>query len=365
MGNRRHRTSADKTVHFRTKIRRDQIHEGQPTLIWEQIPFRKWIFCILMNQKTFAVLMTFQRKEPSFLFQRRLFPMLLMFFIASLCLKSLRKSISSFNWPHSTLKTTWSLFIWNVADLQARTKSVPIGFPVLLKTHSLWLKATIKSLRQMFCNYISIKPTESSSFPSRVQEERSVWCQMAGRLLMRMNWTPLLQKSNRVPTIMSCFSILSHRKISSRRFLNWALENFCRLAASDANRGSSGGREGHLRAAVVVQFTRACAAYHSRVGVRASVRVSVPETPDVALWADRWNRLEYRILNKGSQRDQYNVITINRTALSNNAVTLPVLHTAPKIRTTKKGNYFFHFSAPIRSYIFWLVAGQHQLHIPV
>lgn len=72
------------------------------------------------------------------------------------------------------------------------------------------------------------------------------------------------------------------------------------FAASDANGGSSGGREGHLRAAVVVQFACARAAYHPRVGVRASVRVSVPETPDVALWADRWNRVEYRILNMGS-----------------------------------------------------------------
>lgn len=72
------------------------------------------------------------------------------------------------------------------------------------------------------------------------------------------------------------------------------------LAASDANGGSGGGREGHLRAAVVVQFARARAAYHSRVGVRASVRVSVPETPDVALWAHRWSRVEYRILNMGS-----------------------------------------------------------------
>lgn len=68
-------------------------------------------------------------------------------------------------------------------------------------------------------------------------------------------------------------------------------------AASDANWGSGGGGEGHLRAAVVVQFARARAAYHSSVGVRSSVRVSVPETPDVALGIDRWNRVESGILN--------------------------------------------------------------------
>lgn len=72
------------------------------------------------------------------------------------------------------------------------------------------------------------------------------------------------------------------------------------FAASDANGGSSGGREGHLGAAVVVQFACARAAYHPRVGVRAPVRVSVPETPDVALWAHRWKRLEDRILTMGS-----------------------------------------------------------------
>lgn len=47
MRNRRYSTSVDKTVHFSTKIRKDQIHEGQRTLIWEQIPFRKWKLNIL------------------------------------------------------------------------------------------------------------------------------------------------------------------------------------------------------------------------------------------------------------------------------------------------------------------------------
>lgn len=59
------------------------------------------------------------------------------------------------------------------------------------------------------------------------------------------------------------------------------------FAVSDANWGSTGGREGHLRAAVVVEFAHAGAAYHSTVGVRSSVCMPVPETPDVALWADR------------------------------------------------------------------------------
>lgn len=59
------------------------------------------------------------------------------------------------------------------------------------------------------------------------------------------------------------------------------------FAVSDANWGSTGGREGHLRAAVVVEFTHAGAADHSTVGVRSSICMPVPETPDVALWADR------------------------------------------------------------------------------
>lgn len=51
----------------------------------------------------------------------------------------------------------------------------------------------------------------------------------------------------------------------------------------DANWWSTGGREGHLRAAVVVEFGHPGAAHHSTVGVRSSVSLSVPETPDVAL----------------------------------------------------------------------------------
>lgn len=31
----------------------------------------------------------------------------------------------------------------------------------------------------MLCNYASIKSTENSSFPSKGQEEQSVWCQTA------------------------------------------------------------------------------------------------------------------------------------------------------------------------------------------
>lgn len=59
-----------------------------------------------------------------------------------------------------------------------------------------------------------------------------------------------------------------------------------RFAVSDANWGSTGHREGHLRAAVVVEFAHAGAAYHPAVGVRSSVCMPVPEAPDVALWAD-------------------------------------------------------------------------------
>lgn len=82
------------------------------------------------------------------------------------------------------------------------------------------------------------------------------------------------------------------------------------LAASNANWGSGGGCEGHLRAAVVVQLARVCAAYHPSVRVRSSVRVPVPETPDVALWADRWNRVESGILNVHPQCDRFNVVLL-------------------------------------------------------
>lgn len=58
------------------------------------------------------------------------------------------------------------------------------------------------------------------------------------------------------------------------------------FAVSDANWGPAGDREGHLRAAVVVEFAHPGAA-HPTVGVRSSVCLSVPETPDVALWTDR------------------------------------------------------------------------------
>ena len=51
--------------------------------------------------------------------------------------------------------------------------------------------------------------------------------------------------------------------------------------------GAAGGREGHLRAAVVVELGHPGAAHHSTVGVRPSVRLPVPETPDVALWTNR------------------------------------------------------------------------------
>lgn len=61
----------------------------------------------------------------------------------------------------------------------------------------------------------------------------------------------------------------------------------CVFAVLDANRGSTLGREGHLRAAVVVEFAHPGAAHHSTLGVGSSVGLPVPETPDVALWRDR------------------------------------------------------------------------------
>lgn len=54
------------------------------------------------------------------------------------------------------------------------------------------------------------------------------------------------------------------------------------FAVSDAHWGSAGGREGHLRAAVIVELGHPGAAHHSTVGVCSSVRLSVPETPNVA-----------------------------------------------------------------------------------
>lgn len=59
------------------------------------------------------------------------------------------------------------------------------------------------------------------------------------------------------------------------------------LTASDANWGSTGCCKGHLRTAVIVKFSHPRPAHHSTVGVRPSVCLSVPETPDVTLWTDR------------------------------------------------------------------------------
>lgn len=280
-----------------------------------------------------------------------------MFFITFLCLVSLRKFISLFNWSQitrSTLKTTWSLFIWNGVDLQVRTKAVPIISSVLLKMTLYGSEQPKKSLQQIFCDYVSIKSAE-----------RLLLFQSAGKAEHMMSdskttidvheFDLVASKSNHFPTVMNfCFIILSQRNISSRRFLMSLCELLLLFASSDANWGSGGGREGHLRAAVVVQFTRVCAAYHSSVRIRSSVRVSVPETPDVALWADRWNRVESGILNVHSQRDQCNVIPLNHTALNDNTLSLPLLQIAPKI-ITKKENYF-HFLAAIKFCFFcWLL----------
>lgn len=144
------------------------------------------------------------------------------------------------------------------------------------------------SLRRMFRNYVSIKST-GKQLPLSQRAGKAERMATAGSRLMRVKPTPTVFDHERI-----CSPSSSRRNAPSRRFLG---ESVRALAASDANRGSGGGREGHLRAAVVVQLTRARAAYHSSVGVSSSVRVSVPETPDVALWADRRNRVESGLLN--------------------------------------------------------------------
>lgn len=58
------------------------------------------------------------------------------------------------------------------------------------------------------------------------------------------------------------------------------------VASSDLDRGSAGDRQGHLGAAVVVEFTHPGAAHHSTVRVGPPLRLPVPETPDVALRTD-------------------------------------------------------------------------------
>lgn len=146
--------------------------------------------------------------------------------------------------------------------------------------------------------------------------------------------------SNLFPTIMNfCGSILSQRKSSSGRFLVSLCGLLLLLAASDANRGSGGGREGHLRAAVVVQVAGACAADHPSVRVRSSVRVSVPEAPDVALWADRGSRDESGILDVRSPRKHP-----------------PLLQTTPTIRTPRRKGNDSHFWAAVGFCLFcWLL----------
>lgn len=147
---------------------------------------------------------------------------------------------------------------------------------------------------------------QNCSFFSRVQE-KPIWCQTAWRLLMCVNLTRLLPKATIF--LQQWSSALTSWAwgiyFPSPEGSWWVRVSFCCFfTASDANWGSGGGREGHLRATVVVQFARACAAYHPSVRVRSSVRVSVPEAPDVALWADRWSRVDSGILNVRSQSDQ-------------------------------------------------------------
>lgn len=208
----------------------------------------------------------------------------------------------------------------------------------------------------MFYNYVSIKSTERLLlFQSAGKAEHMMSDGMATTDVHEFD--SVASKSNHFPTIMNfCFSILSQRNISSRGFLMSLCELLLLFAASDANWGSGGRREGHLRAAVVVQFARACAAYHSSVRVRSSVCVSVPETPDVALWADRWNRVELGILDVHSQCEQYNVISLNDIALNDNALSLPLLQIAPKIISKKKKENYFQFLAAIKFCFFcWLL----------
>lgn len=143
---------------------------------------------------------------------------------------------------------------------------------------------------------------QNGSFFCRVQE-KPIWCHddyWCARI-----WLGCFQKQ---PFSYNNELLLCHLEpeeyFPPRRFLMSLCERSLLFAASDANWGSGGGREGHLRAAVVVQLARACAAYHSSVRVRSSVRVSVPEAPDVALWADRWSRVESGILNVHSNCDR-------------------------------------------------------------
>lgn len=62
-----------------------------------------------------------------------------------------------------------------------------------------------------------------------------------------------------------------------------ALARLAGRVPSDADGRPAGRRQGHLGAAVVVEFAHAGATYHPVVGVSSSVCVPVPEAPDVAL----------------------------------------------------------------------------------
>lgn len=266
--------------------------------------------------------------------------MLLMFFITFLCLVCLRKFISFFNWSHypQFLENHMKLFHLKCCRPPSENKSCSYYFLGAAKNDSLMTQSNQKNLWSK-CSAIMFQLSpQNVSFFSRMQGKPSIWCQTAWRLLMCMKLTRLLPKATILMNF--CFSILSQRNISSPRFLISLCELLLLFAASDANWGSSGGSEGHLRAAVVVQFACVCAAYHSSVRVPSSVRVSVPETPDVTLWADRWNRVESGILNVHSQRDQYNVISLNHIVLNDNTLSLPLLHTKKEILAAVRFCFF-------------------------
>lgn len=71
---------------------------------------------------------------------------------------------------------------------------------------------------------------------------------------------------------------------SLRAALKDSAAGFVPSPGLNANRGSAGGCQGHLWTAVIVEFCHPGSAHHSAVRVCLSVTLSVPETPDVALW---------------------------------------------------------------------------------
>lgn len=146
-----------------------------------------------------------------------------------------------------------------------------------------------EALKQTFCNYVSIKSAEGLLlFQSEGRAEHTTSDSVTTTEVHELD--SVASKSNRFNELPLWH--LEPEPCFLQSVPAGSVELLLLSAASNANWGSGGGCEGHLRAAVVVQLARVCAAYHSSVRVCSPVRVSVPETPDVALWADRWKRVE-------------------------------------------------------------------------